>query len=96
MRAFLRLGCVLLLTWPVQAVASVIQPDIGASWQVLDPGSVAKKRGRAELIRKGQGAVFKPFARQLVKHYVQQLARVDRSDAGKWGPEKGLNFSGSH
>ena len=96
MRAFLLLGCMFLLTWPVQGAASVIQPDIGANWQVPDPGSVAKKRGRAELIRKGRGADAKPVAHHSVKHYAQRPAGVDRLDAGKWGMEKGLIFSDSH
>lgn len=96
MRAFLLLGCMFFLTWPVQGVASVIQPDIGASWQVPDPGSAEKKRGRAELLWQGRGADSKPAARHSVKHYAQQHAGVDRLDVGKWGMEKGLIFSDSH
>lgn len=96
MRAFLLLGCVFFLTWPVQGVAAVIHPDIGASWQVPDPGSAAKKRGRSELLRQGRGADSQPVARHLVKHYAQQHVGVVRLDVGKWGMEKGLIFSDSH
>ena len=96
MRAFLLLGCMFFLTWPVQGVASVIHPDIGAGWQVPDPSYAAKKRGRAELVWKGRGADSKPVAHHSVKQYAQQPAGVDRLDVGKWGLEKGLIFSDNH
>ena len=69
--------------------------ELGAC-KALTCGSVAKKRGRAELVRKGRGADAKPVAHHSVKHYAQRPAGVDRLDAGKWGMEKGLIFSDSH
>jgi len=95
MRAFLLIGCVLLLTWPEQAAAYLIQPDNGAGWQVPDPGARTAKRGRAEIIRKGRGTDFKPAVHHSIKHYRKLTTGDDRLDVGKWGLEKGLVFSDS-